>query len=127
MGRVVHFEIHAENPDRAQKFYSDTFGWKFNKWDGPFEYYLIETGSRDRPGIDGGLMRRQDGIDGQAMIAFVCTLDVESLDDTIEKVNSNGGQTIVEKNAVPGVGWMAYFKDTEGNIFGAMQADPQAG
>jgi uncharacterized protein len=126
MSRVVHFEIHAENPQRAIKFYEAVLGWQFNQWGGQ-EYWLIKTGPDDQPGIDGGLLPRQGKIDGEAVIAYVCTVDVSSLDEIITKVERNGGTIAVPKMPVPTVGWLAYFKDPEGNIFGAMQSDPKAG
>ena len=58
MPRVIHFEIPADNPDRAVRFYSDVFGWQFNKWEGPVEYWLITTGADGQPGINGGMLRR---------------------------------------------------------------------
>jgi predicted enzyme related to lactoylglutathione lyase len=59
MPRVVHFEIHADDPQRAIAFYSKLFGWEFNSWGGPMEYYLIKTGPEESRGIDGGMIRRQ--------------------------------------------------------------------
>src|SRR5213078_3335736 len=64
MARVIHFEIHAENPDRAVKFYKDLFGWEFTKWDGPQPYWLIKTGPDGQPGINGGMVPRRGTIDG---------------------------------------------------------------
>lgn len=126
MARVVHFEIHAENPERAIQFYQKSFGWEFQKWEGPMDYWLVMTGPKDQPGIDGGLVPRQVEIDGQAVIAYVCTIDVPDIDATVSTVEKNGGTIAVPKMAVPTVGWLVYFKDTEGNIFGAMQTDPEA-
>jgi predicted enzyme related to lactoylglutathione lyase len=125
MSRIVHFEVHAEEPQRAIRFYGSVFGWTFQQW-GTQEYWLITTGPADQPGIDGGLTRRRGVIDGQAVIAFVCIAGVESVDRTVDAVQSAGGQVVVPKMAVPGVGWLVYCKDTEGNIFGAMQNDPAA-
>lgn len=125
MARVVHFEIHAEHPQRAIDFYSKLFGWSFNSWGGQ-EYWLITTGPQEQPGIDGGLVRREGAIDGQAVIAYVCTMDVDSLDAYVKNAAALGGSIAVPKMAVPGVGWLAYCKDTEGNIFGMMQADASA-
>ncbi|MCK5620370.1 MAG: VOC family protein [Candidatus Krumholzibacteria bacterium] len=126
MARVVHFEIHAENTERAIQFYQKSFGWEFQKWEGPMDYWLVMTGPKDQPGIDGGLVPRQVEIDGQAVIAYVCTIDVPDIDATVSTVEKNGGTIAVPKMAVPTVGWLVYFKDTEGNIFGAMQTDPEA-
>jgi len=126
MPRVVHFEIHAANPERAVKFYETLFGWTFQKWEGPMEYWLVTTGPDDQPGINGGLVRRQGEIEGQAVIAYVCTVDVTDLDASVKIALDSGGQIAVPKMAIPGMGWLAYCKDTEGNIFGMMQGDPSA-
>ncbi len=127
MARVGHFEIHADNPERAIAFYSGVFGWEFTQWaDQP--YWLIKTGPAEEPGIDGGLLpRRGDRPQpGQAVNAYVCTAMVASLDETIAAVEKHGGGTALPKMPVPGVGWLAYFHDPEGNIFGAMQQDANA-
>ncbi len=127
MARVVHFEIHADDVQRAIKFYEAVFGWTFEQWKGPFEYWLVMTGPEDEPGIDGGLAKRDASPAGDDIVAFVCTADVKDIDATVALVEANGGIVTSPKHPVPGVGWMAYFKDTEGNFFGAMQSDPQAG
>jgi len=126
MPRPVHFEIPAENPQRAIDFYSKVFGWKFRKWDGPMDYWLIKTGPDGQPGINGGMVRRQGLIDGQAVIAYVCTIDVANLDQQIKDVGNKGGQIVLPKMPIPGLGWLAYGKDREGNIFGMMQSDKTA-
>ena len=126
MARVVHFEIHAEKPDRAIQFYQNSFGWEFQKWDGPMDYWMVMTGPDDQPGINGGLVQRRGKIDGEAVIAYVCTINIPDIDATQSTVEQNGGTIAVPKMAVPGVGWLVYFKDTEGNIFGAMENDPDA-
>ena len=121
MPRVVHFEIEAEKPERAIKFYEEVFGWKVEKWKGPIEYWLITTGKEDEPGIDGGLERRTE-----AEPSTVNTIDVPSVDEYVKKVESNGGSIVRPKMAIPGVGWFAYFKDPEGNPFGMMERDESA-
>jgi predicted enzyme related to lactoylglutathione lyase len=126
MSRVVHFEIHAENPERAIKFYSTLFAWEFTKWNGPMEYWTIKTGPDSQPGINGGLVRRRGAIDGQAVIAYVCTVDTSSVDNAVKMITANGGTIALPKMPIPGVGWLAYGKDTEGNIFGVMQRDEAA-
>lgn len=126
MPRITHFEIHADDPQRAIQFYEKIFGWKFTHWAGPEDYWLIETGPASEPGINGGLVRRRGTIDGTAVIAYVCSLDVPAIDDTIAQVTANGGTIALPKMVVPGVGWLAYAKDTEENIFGMMQPDTSA-
>jgi uncharacterized protein len=129
MSRVVHFEIHAVDPERMVKFYSDLFGWSIRKWDGPGPYWLIQTGPAGQMGIDGGLLVRKGGApqDGAAVNAFVCTVGVESLDATLGKVVPAGGSIALPRMAVPGVGWLAYAKDPDGNLFGMLQPDVSAG
>lgn len=128
MPRVVHFEIHAMDPDRAMRFYKELLGWQFSRFDGPQDYWLIKTGGDTAPGIDGGLMRRRGGppVEGAAINAYGCTVDTPSIDDTARQVIKLGGQVVVPKFAVPGMGWLAYAKDPEGNVFGFMQVDATA-
>jgi predicted enzyme related to lactoylglutathione lyase len=126
MSRVIHFEIHADDPRRAANFYQEVFGWQIQKWDGPADYWLVTTGKPPEPGIDGAILQRRGPINGDAVIAYVCTIDVASIDDTIAKITSLGGTIALPKDSVPGVGWLAYAKDTEGNIFGVMQSDHNA-
>jgi predicted enzyme related to lactoylglutathione lyase len=120
MNRVVHFEIPADQPERAVSFYSNVFGWQFQKWDGPIPYWMVLTG-QDGPGINGGLMPRQNPGQGPTNV-----IDVASVDASAAAVQSNGGQIVVPKMAVPGIGWLVYCTDPEGNIFGMMQNDPGA-
>ena len=127
MPRVVHFEIHAGEPERAIDFYTRVFAWHFDKFAGPMDYWLVVTGGDDEPGINGGLIQRRGEIDGEAVIAYVCTVDVDDVDAYAERVTAAGGQIVVPKMPIPGVGWLIYCKDTEGNIFGLHQTDPQAG
>ncbi len=126
MPRVVHFEIHAENPERAIAFYQGLLGWEFSKWEGPVPYWLVKTGPDSEPGINGGLVPRRGPIDGTAVIAYVCTVQVASVDNCVASALAKGGSVALPKMAIPGVGWLAYCKDTEGNIFGLMQPDRQA-
>jgi predicted enzyme related to lactoylglutathione lyase len=119
MPRPIHFEIPADDPDRASKFYEAVFGWEISKWDGPMEYWITKTGTG--PGIDGGLMRRQHPGQGT-----VNTMDVASVDDAVKTIEANGGKLVVPKMPIPAMGWLAYCTDTEGNTFGLMQMDKNA-
>lgn len=125
MARPAHFEIHATNPEEVVNFYETVFGWKFNRW-GEEPYWLITTG--EGVGIDGGLTPRQGPApaDDAPVGSFVNVVDVSDLDLVISAVTSNGGRIALDKHAVPTVGWLAYFKDPDGNLFGAMQSDPDA-
>ena len=128
MNRVVHFEIHAKDQDKMQQFYSSVFGWKITDL-GPQmgNYRMIETGesaSGDKwPGINGGMNPRMGDspAEGQAVNAFVCTISVDVLDAYLDKVLAAGGTMAVPKMEIPGVGWLAYCKDPDGNIFGMME------
>jgi uncharacterized protein len=123
MGRVIHFEIHAADPDRAERFYSGVFGWNAQHYGGPVDYRLLSTGPDDELGINGAILRRQgDAPEGAAPVSsFVCTIQVDSIDDIERAVPAAGGEQVVDRVEVPQVGLLSYFKDTEGNVFGALQ------
>lgn len=122
MSRPVHFEIPADNIDRAQAFYKNVFGWQFQKWDGPMEYWMVVTGPDDTPGINGGLGPRRMPDDKP-----VNTIRVTSVDSVLAGVAKAGGRVTVPKSPIPGIGWIAYAADTEGNPFGVMEEDVNAG
>ena len=121
MSRVVHFEIPAADPDRAAAFYKKAFGWKFEKWPGPMDYWMVNTGDGKEPGINGGLLRKSAPV-----TATTNTVGVDSVDKTVESVKAAGGKLVAPKMAVPTIGYFAYLEDTEGNLFGVMQFDPNA-
>ncbi|HUO72918.1 MAG TPA: VOC family protein [Solirubrobacteraceae bacterium] len=122
MGRVIHFEIHCADLDRAERFYIDVFGWRIDRWDGaPVDYRLITTGPDDQPGINGALTARQGEIGGRGVIAYVNTVEVADLAETARRIGAGGGEQVLAPNEILGVGTVAYFKDTEGNVFGALQ------
>jgi len=121
MPRPVHFDFPADNPERAIQFYSRVFGWKFEKWEGPMEYWLITTGPKEEPGVNGGMGRR-----GNPDMGVVNTIGVDSVDEYVERIISAGGRALQSRMAIPGVGWYATCQDTEGNAFGIMEDDPSA-
>ena len=121
MGRVTHFEITADDPKRAAAFYTKAFGWEFNDMAGPFTYLLATTGPKGETGIDGAIMDRQDHRQ-----AVINTIGVDSVDASAKAVQQAGGQVITPKQPIEKIGWFAYCKDTEGNIFGIFQSDEQA-
>lgn len=118
MPRIIHFEINAEEPEKIIEFYKNTFGWTIQKWKGPMEYWLVMTGQGE--GIDGGIAKAE----GEERI--INTIGVDDLDAYMKKVEENGGTIVRQKAAVPGVGWLAYFLDPEGNLHGMMQNDLKA-
>jgi len=121
MPRLVHFEMNVKDVHKTISFYEEVFGWRFQKWDGPMDYWLIMTGDESEPGIDGGL-----GYAEEDFPKVVNTIDVDDIDEIIKKIQHNSGKIVKQKHAVPGVGWLAYFKDSEGVIYGLMQNDPGA-
>jgi hypothetical protein len=124
MSRPVHFEIQADDPDRAIDFYETALGWSFTRV-GSDEYWSIDTGPASKPGINGALIRRKGppppSTGGVLLVGYVVTVEVGDLDTMLHAVANAGGTIVVPANEVAGVGKLAYAKDTEGNIFGLRQ------
>jgi uncharacterized protein len=131
---IVHFEIPADQPERAAKFYRDLFGWEISKWEGSadqrdgFEYWMVRTvptdeqGMPSRPGVNGGLMRRM--YPGQAPVNYIL---VESVDDYVRRAEELGAKLMMGKTPVPGMGWFAQLTDPEGNVLAIWETDSHAG
>jgi predicted enzyme related to lactoylglutathione lyase len=113
--------MSADDPERAIRFYREVFAWRIERWAGPFEYWLIETGDPASPGIDGGLARREEPSDSVTNI-----IDVPSADEFATRIADNGGRIVQPKRAVPGVGYLVICEDTEGNAFGLVESDEEA-
>ncbi|MDP9738741.1 UNVERIFIED_ORG: putative enzyme related to lactoylglutathione lyase [Bacillus sp. B2I3] len=130
MGRIVHFEIHVNDMERAKVFYGEVFGWSFQDWSdyAGMPYFGAVTGNENEHGIDGALMQRQSAPPetGQALNAFACTIGVENYDLTEAKIIENGGKLAMPKFALPGMAWQGYYIDPEGNTFGIHQPDANA-
>jgi len=128
MSRVLHFEVHASQPQVLIDFYSALLGWSFQKFPGPMDYWMIVTGPDGTPGINGGLLPRRGAApaEGQAVNAYVCTVGVEAVDAAVAKSLTLGGTVALPKMPIPGVGWLAYVKDPDGNILGLLQPDEKA-
>lgn len=128
--RVVHFEIQADNIERAADFYRTIFGWKIEKWEsGTITYWMVTTGDTKEPGgINGGIIQRPHPAPApqQGTNAFVCTVQVDSFDAYAQKILAHGGTEAMPKFAIPGMAWQGYFIDSEGNTFGLHEADPHA-
>ncbi len=119
MPKVIHFEIAAKDTKRAVKFYKKVFGWQVNTY-GPMDYWLVKAGDETEIGINGA-------ISGESSFkGTVNTISVASYEEAAKKVAEAGGKILTPKTAVPGIGYMSYCKDTEGNVFGIMQTDPDA-
>jgi uncharacterized protein len=126
MPRVIHFEIVADNPERAMKFYKEVFGWEFNRWDGPQDYWLVKTGEDSQPGINGGLTPKTNQGSGNTGGRITNSIDVPSIDEFSNKISMEGGKVLSPKMPIPGVGYLAICEDTEGISFGIIQYDRNA-
>jgi predicted enzyme related to lactoylglutathione lyase len=115
MNRVTHFEIPADDPDRAMRFYEKAFNWQFTQF-GDQSYWMARTGDAGDPGIDGAVTKKNHPDQ-----PLTNNIQVADLDESIAKVEALGGVLVVPKTQIPGVGWFCFFKDTEGNIMGMMQ------
>ena len=130
MGRLVHFEVHVEDMERARKFYGEVFDWKFEDWSeyAGMQYFGAVTGDDSVPGINGALIQRRGPAPetGQPMNGFSCTMQVEDYDSTEKKILDLGGKVALPKYALPGMAWQGYYTDTEGNTIGIHQPDENA-
>jgi predicted enzyme related to lactoylglutathione lyase len=117
---ISRFSVHADDVDRARRFYEQVFDWKFEPW-GPPGFYLITTGDKHDPGVGGLMHKRREPVTGAGMIGFECTIGVEDIDATIRRIEEHGGRIGMAKFHIPTVGSGCYFYDPEGNWVGAMQ------
>ena len=130
---IVHFEIPADQPERAAKFYRELFGWEISRYEGSaddregFEYWMVRTvptdaqGQPTRPGVNGGLMRRM--MPGQTPVNYI---GVANVDEFVRKAERLGAKVLMSKQPVPGMGWFAQLTDPEGNVFAIWQTDAKA-
>jgi len=130
MGRLIHFEIHVDNMERAKHFYSEVFGWSFEDWSdyAGMPYFGAITGNADEMGINGALIQRKGAspVPTQSINGFTCTMGVDDYDSTEADILRLGGVIALPKHALPRMAWQGYYKDTEGNIFGIHQPDVNA-
>ena len=120
MAKVVHFEIPADDPQRASTFYHDALGWEISRF-GDEPYWLVQAGADDEPGANGALVGRE-GVHRSPVVI----VGVQDIDKVLSRVESCGGQVAQGKLPVPGLGWSAYVLDSEGNMIGLFQPDTGA-
>jgi predicted enzyme related to lactoylglutathione lyase len=121
MPAIVHFDVPADDPERAKKFYAALLGWKFESFP-EMQYNLISTTNLDgTPGVGGGLGKRMDP--SQRIMNY---FGVASIDAAMKDVARLGGRLISPKMAVPGMGYLANCMDTEGNAFGLWEENAGA-
>jgi len=120
MAKIVHFEIPADDPQRAGAFYHDVLGWEISRFGGE-PYWLVRAGEDGEPGVNGAIVTRDDLHRMPVLVAGVADIDT-----VLRRVDSSGGRVVQSKLPVPGVGWSAYITDQEGNTIGLFQPDASA-
>ncbi|TXH45555.1 MAG: VOC family protein [Actinobacteria bacterium] len=129
MARPIHFEIHASEPERLINFYTELFGWRIERW-GEMPYWNVSTGPDDsgEVGIDGGLLPREGPAPaaGAPLNAMPITVGVDDCAATLARAVELGGSQSMGVSPIPGIGWLAYIIDPDGNKFGIMQPDDSA-
>jgi len=118
--RVTHFEIPSNNPEATILFFKDVFQWDFQSF-GNEGYWIALSGDASSPGINGAIMQKKEPTQ-----TIVNTIKVNRIDQSIRKIERAGGKITAPKSAIPGVGWLAYFSDPDGNIHGIWEEDPFA-
>jgi predicted enzyme related to lactoylglutathione lyase len=130
MARIVYFTIQADDIERAGTFYRNVFGWQIEKWggtwDGSDDYWLVSTGDENNPGLSGTLMKRPGPVDSGLLNSYMCGIESTEIDADLKAVVDNGGSLVSPKITIPGVGWVAYCRDTEANFFELRQMDSSA-
>jgi hypothetical protein len=122
---VAHFAINADDLDRARRFYSQAFGWRFEAW-GPPGFFMIDAGAGSDQRPLGSLQGRRELVEGQRMTGFECTIAVPDIASAEARVRAAGGTIVLPRTVIPTVGELFFFRDTEGNVAGAMQYDADA-
>jgi predicted enzyme related to lactoylglutathione lyase len=127
MDKVVHFEITFDDHERAKGFYSAVFDWDLT--DVPMGGDMVYTTATTVP-IDDNMMPTEPGAinggftsKGAETPSPVITIGVDSIDDTLKKVEAEGGSTVTPRTPIPGMGAFAYFKDSEGNTMGLFETN----
>jgi len=121
MPTIQHFEIPADDVERAKRFYDSVFGWKMKRMNNPvhtdLDYWMFETqDTAGNPGLSGGMMKRQGT---QHTITNYVT--IPSIDEYVLKIEQAGGKVVIPKTPVPDMGFIVVFLDTENNMFGLFE------
>lgn len=124
--KPIYFDLSVENLDESRKFFENVFGWHFEKMPLSFEYYRIQAGDTDEPGIDGGIGEIKDVPFSDNKPLCVITVPVKNLDESISKVKESGGNIVEPKTVIPKIGWYATCSEPGGLMFGMIQPDPEA-
>jgi predicted enzyme related to lactoylglutathione lyase len=122
---VRHVAINADDTERARAFYASVFGWTFDAW-GPPGFFMIDTGAREPGTPVASLQQRRTLIEGERMTGFECTIAVDDVRAAERAIVAAGGTVLMPRTTIPTVGHLLWFRDTEGNVAGAMQYDANA-
>ncbi|HZM32827.1 MAG TPA: VOC family protein [Acidimicrobiales bacterium] len=124
-GHLAHFAINADDMTAARRFYGAVFGWTFEAW-GPPEFFHIHTADGTPPANAAALQARRDLAPGRPTTGFECTVAVDDVDAVTAAVRANGGEVLMEKTTLSGIGDLVWFADPSGNVVGAMRYDATA-
>lgn len=124
--KPTYFDLTVHDVAQARAFFQALFGWKFERFPMPYEYYRIKAGPEGEPGIDGGIGALKDAPIAGGLPATQLTVPVANLDETLAKVQASGGQIIEPRMPIPGIGWYATCAEPGGLRFGVIQADAGA-
>ncbi len=124
--KPTYFDLTVKDVNQARTFFQEIFGWRFERFPMPYEYYRIQAGPEEEPGIDGGIGALKDAPVAGGIPATQLTIPVANLDETIEKVLAAGGKVIEPRMPIPGIGWYATCAEPGGLRFGVIEADQDA-
>jgi uncharacterized protein len=122
--KPTYFDLTVSDVGQAKAFFEATLGWRFEKFDMPYEYYRIQAGSESEPGIDGGIggVKETPLTEGRPMTQV--TVPVANLNEVVARVVANGGSVVEPRMPIPGIGWYATCAEPGGLKFGLIEADP---
>jgi uncharacterized protein len=125
---LAHFAIHADDLERARRFYGNVFGWQFQGFGGAdmSGFCKIKNSAGEEAGLIGAMQHRRFNVLPQPVLGFECSIAVDDVETTAKAVEAAGGKILMPKTAIPGVGWLIKFNDTEGNLVCAVRFDKNA-
>ena len=123
--KPIYFDFTVKNLPEAKCFFEHVFDWRFEKFPMPYDYYRIQAGSEDEPGIDGGIGAIADTTTAEEKPLTQVTIPVLNLDECIARIEEAGGKIIEPKMPIPGIGWFAACAEPGGLLFGIIEADPE--
>ena len=124
--KPTYFDLTVSNVAQAKAFFEATLGWRFEKFDMPYEYYRIQAGSESEPGIDGGIGGVADAPLSEGRPVTQVTIPVSNLNEVLARVVANGGRIVEPRMPIPGIGWYATCAEPGGLKFGLIEADAAA-